>query len=183
MPFRFQPPQLIKQKLLYQGRKFSFEVAHLRLPNQSQGDWECIRHPGGAVAVPVTTDGKLVLLSQYRFTAQGRLIEFPAGTIERGEDPAETVKRELEEETGYCAHQWQSLGKFYVAPGYSDEIIYTFLAQQLELLESPPGVEEDEDIEVLTMTPQELEQAILNGEPIDSKTIASFLLARPFLPQ
>jgi ADP-ribose pyrophosphatase len=181
MPVGSEPPQLLKQKLLYRGRKFNFEVSRLRLPNKAEGDWECIRHPGGAVAVPVTEDGKLVLVRQYRFAAQGRLFEFPAGTIEPDEDPAATVEREIEEETGYRAHQWQKIGKFFVAPGYSDEIIHVFLAQQLEKLEVPPPQDDDEDMETVLMTPQELEQAILDGEPVDAKSICSLLMARPFL--
>ncbi|NJR66072.1 MAG: NUDIX hydrolase [Leptolyngbyaceae cyanobacterium CRU_2_3] len=181
MPIGPEPPQLLKQKLFYRGRKFDFEVNRLRLPNQAEGEWECIRHPGGALAVPLTSDGKLVLVRQYRFAAQSRLLEFPAGTVEPNEDPTETIKREIEEETGYRAHRWQTLGKFYLAPGYSDEVIYAFLALDLEKLETPPGQDEDEDIETVLMTPQELEQAILAGEPIDAKSISSFMLARPFL--
>lgn len=174
-------PQIIKQRLFYQGRKFSFDVNRLRLPNGSEGEWECIRHPGGALAVPVTPEGKLVLLRQYRFATQGRILEFPAGTIEPNEDPAETIKREIEEETGYRAHKWQKLGQFFLAPGYSDEIIYAFLAQDLELLEKPPEQDDDEDMEVVLFTPQELEAAILAGEPVDAKSISSFFLARQFL--
>lgn len=181
MAIAYEPPELIKKHLDYQGRKFNFEVTRLRLPNGAEGDWECIRHPGGALAVPVTNEGKLILLRQYRFAANGRLLEFPAGTIEINEDPAETIKREIEEETGYRAHKWQKLGQFFLAPGYSDEIIYAYLAQDLEKLEIPPDQDIDEDIEVILFTPQELEQAILAGEPVDAKSISSFMLARPFL--
>ena len=181
MPLENEPPKQLKQRLFYQGRKFSFDVNTLRLPNGAIGDWECIRHPGGALAVPVTNEGKLVLVRQYRFAAQGRLLEFPAGTVEPDEDPSETIKREIEEETGYRARHWQKLGQFFLAPGYSDEIIYAFLAQQLELLETPPQQDDDEDMETVLLTPQELEEAILAGEPVDSKSISSFLLARPFL--
>jgi ADP-ribose pyrophosphatase len=176
-----EPPQLLKQRLVYQGRKFNFEVNHLRLPNESEGDWECIRHPGGALAVPVTPEGKLVLVRQYRFTVRGRILEFPAGTVERHEEPAETIKREIEEETGYRAHKWQKLGEFPIAPGYSDEFIYAFLAQDLEKLEAPPSLDADEDLETVLMSPEQLEAAILAGEPIDAKSISSFFLARPFL--
>ncbi|GAB4381382.1 MAG: NUDIX hydrolase [Elainellaceae cyanobacterium] len=181
MVFGPEPPQLLKQKLHYQGRKFDFEVIRLRLPNGAEGDWECIRHPGGALAIPVTADGKLVLVRQYRFAAQGRLLEFPAGTVEPGETPLETVQREIQEETGYRANQWQTLGKFFLAPGYSDEIIYAFLATELEQLEVQLAQDEDEDIEVVLMTPTELEQAILAGESVDAKSISSFVLARSFL--
>lgn len=176
-----EPPQLLKQRLFYQGRKFNFEVNRLRLPNRSEGDWECIRHPGGALAVPITPEGKLVLVRQYRFAAQGRLLEFPAGTIEQHEDPQTTIQREIAEETGYRANRWQRLGKFFLAPGYSDEVIYAFLAQDLEKLETPPAADDDEDMESVLLTPQELEQAILSGEAVDAKSICSFMLARPFL--
>ncbi|MDJ0703271.1 MAG: NUDIX hydrolase [Leptolyngbyaceae cyanobacterium MO_188.B28] len=181
MPLGQEPPQLLKQRLFYEGQKFNFEVNRLRLPNQVEGDWECIRHPGGALAVPVTVDGELVLVRQYRFALLGRLLEFPAGTVEVNEDPGETIKREIEEETGYRAKTWQSLGSFALAPGYSDELIYAFLAKDLEKLDTPPGLDADEDLEVILMSPEQLEKAIMAGEAIDAKSIASFFLARPFL--
>ena len=181
MPLGKEPPEIIKQRLFYQGRKFNFEVTRLRLPNKVEGDWECIRHPGGALAVPVTSEGKLILLSQYRFAAQGRLLEFPAGTIETNEDPFSTIQREIEEETGYHANKWQKLGEFFLAPGYSDEIIYAFLAQDLQPLEKPPEQDDDEDMETVFLTPEELEKAILSGEPVDAKSVTSFFMARPFL--
>ena len=114
MPLGRELPQLLKQRLFYKGRKFNFEVNRLRLPNKSEGEWECIRHPGGALAIPMTADGKLVLVRQYRFAVQGRLLEFPAGTVEPNESPLETVKREIEEETGYHARQWDKLGEFFL---------------------------------------------------------------------
>ncbi|WP_017718760.1 NUDIX hydrolase [Kamptonema formosum] len=181
MPVGQEPPTVLKQRLSYRGRKFGFEVTTLRLPNGAEGDWECVRHPGGALAVPVTPEGKLILLRQYRFAAQGRLLEFPAGTLEPNEDPAGTIQREIEEETGYRAHKWRKLGEFFLAPGYSDEIIYAFLAEDLERLDTPPSQDADEDIETVLLTPEELESAILAGEPVDAKSISSFFLARPFL--
>ena len=171
MPLGRELPQLLKQSLFYKGRKFNFEVNRLRLPNKAVGDWECIRHPGGALAVPVTAEGKLVLVRQYRFATQGRILEFPAGTVEPGETPLTTVKREIEEETGYTAQTWEKLGEFFLAPGYSD----------LQKLEQPPTLDEDEDIETILLTPDELEKAIIVGESIDAKTISSFFLARPYL--
>ncbi|MDJ1168602.1 NUDIX hydrolase [Roseofilum sp. BLCC_M154] len=181
MVFQPEPAEQLKQRFFYQGRKFSFEGSTLRLPNGVVGDWECIHHPGGALAVPVTPEGKLVLVRQYRFAAQGRLLEFPAGTVEINEDPAETIKREIEEETGYRSHKWRKLGQFFLAPGYSDEIIYAFLAEDLEPLPNPPQQDEDEDMENVLMTPKELEQAIIDGEQVDAKSISAFVLARPFL--
>ncbi|MDB9303538.1 MULTISPECIES: NUDIX hydrolase [Cyanophyceae] len=181
MPLGRELPQLLKQCLFYKGRKFNFEVNRLRLPNKAEGDWECIRHPGGALAVPVTAEGKLVLVRQYRFAIQGRILEFPAGTVEITEDPLQTIQREIEEETGYTSQKWDKLGEFFLAPGYSDEIIYAFLAQDLQKLETPPKQDDDEDMETVLMTPDEFEKAILKGEMVDAKSISSFMLARPFL--
>ncbi|MGF1602441.1 MAG: NUDIX hydrolase [Thermosynechococcaceae cyanobacterium] len=181
MPLTPEPHELLKQHLVCNARKFSFEINELRLPNGSTGDWACIRHPGGAMAVPVTDDGRFVLVKQYRFALQGRLLEFPAGTVEVDEEPFATIQREIQEETGYKAHRWRSLGEFPLAPGYSDEIIYAFLAQDLELLETPPAQDEDEDIETVLMTAAELEAAIEGGEPVDAKTICGFFMARSLL--
>lgn len=176
-----EPSEILQNLLFCRSRKFSFETNRLRLPNGTIGDWSCIRHPGGALAVPVTPEGKLVLVRQYRFATEGRILEFPAGTLEPDESPEFTIKREIEEETGYRAHRWRSLGQFFLAPGYSDEIIYAFLAEDLEPLETPPAQDEDEDLENVLMTPAELEAAILAGEPVDAKSICSFFLARPYL--
>jgi ADP-ribose pyrophosphatase len=183
MPLGNEPPQLLKQRLFVQGRKFNFEVNSLRLPNKAEGEWECIRHPGGALAIPVTPDGQLVLTRQYRFAVQGRLLEFPAGTVEPDETPAQTIQREIEEEIGFRAQTWRSLGNFPLAPGYSDEYIYAYLATDLEAVDSPPDGDADEDIEVVYMTPPAFEQAVLNGEGVDAKSIASYFLAKPYLPQ
>jgi len=173
-------PEIVQQRLFYRGRKFNFEVSKLRLANGFQGDWESIRHPGGALAVPVTDDGKFILVRQYRFPIGRDLLEFPAGTVEVGEDPATTIKREIEEETGYTAKSWQSLGKFVLAPGYSDEYIYAFLARDLQKLAKPPEQDIDEDIEVVLMSGEEVEKAIL-AEELDAKSISSYFLAQRFL--
>lgn len=181
MPSNDSSHQFLNSRLHYTGRKFSFEVSRLRLPNGVEGEWECIHHPGGALAVPLTSEGKLVLVDQYRIPVKKRLLEFPAGTLEVDEAAAETIKRELEEETGYRGNTWQDLGKFPLAPGYSDEYIYAFLATDLEKLENPPEQDEDEDIEVVLYTPEELEKMIHSGEVrLDAKTITSYYLARPF---
>jgi ADP-ribose pyrophosphatase len=182
MPISPEPPQILQKQLFYQGRKFTFDVQRLRLPNGAEGHWECIRHPGGALAVPFTNEGQLVLVNQYRFAVEGRLLEFPAGTVEPGENPAETIEREIQEETGYRARQWRTLGRFPLAPGYSDEYIYAFLARDLTRLEQPPQQDADEDIEVILMTPSEFEQTVRSDpERLDAKSVTSYFLAKPWL--
>lgn len=181
MPLGKEPSEQLNQRLFYQGAKFNFGVNKLKLPNGTVGYRECIFHPGGSMAVPVTAEGQFVLVRQYRFAMQGRLLEFPAGTVEVGEKPLATIQREIQEETGYSARTWKTLGAFPNAPGYSDEIIYAYLAMDLEKLENPPDGDEDEDIEVVLMNAAELEKAILEGTPIDAKSIAAFYMARAHL--
>ena len=181
MPIGKEPPEQLEQRLFYKGRKFNFGVNQLKLPNGSVGNWECISHPGGSMAVPVTAEGQFVLVRQYRFAMQGRLLEFPAGTVEVGESPLTTIQREIQEETGYKAASWKTLGEFPNAPGYSDEIIYAYLATDLEKLENPPDLDEDEDIEVMLMDGPTLEREILAGTPIDAKSIAAFYMAKAHL--
>ncbi|MEM1366763.1 MAG: NUDIX hydrolase [Cyanobacteria bacterium P01_H01_bin.15] len=178
-----EPAQRLEEQLFYRGRKFNFEVTTLTLPNGVVGNWECIRHPGGALAVPVTANNKFILVRQYRFAVQGRLLEFPAGTVEVNESPAVTIRREIEEETGYRASRWRDLGSFPLAPGYSDEYIYTFLAQDLEKLPNPPAQDDDEDIEIVTLSARELEAIIHDGGELalDAKSVCSYYLAKPFL--
>ena len=176
-----EPPQLLRRKLFYQGRKFSFEVNRYRLPNKVEGEMECIRHPGGALIVPVTSDGQLMLLRQYRFSVQRRILEFPAGTVEIGEDPATTAEREVQEETGFQASNLRQIGEILLAPGDSDEVIYIFLATGLEKLEIPREQDEDEDIEVLLMSPGQVAEAIASGELTDAKSIAAYAMVRSLL--
>ncbi len=176
-----EAPHLLQQRLVYQGRKFKFEVNRFRLPNHHEGEWECIRHPGGALAVPLAPDGRLVMVRQYRLLVQDWILEFPAGTLEPGESPSSTINRELEEETGYHAGRWQPVGQFFLAPGYSDEVIYAFLARDLERLTNPPAQDEDEDLEPVLLTPEEVENQIRAGLIMDAKSISSYFLARPFL--
>lgn len=171
-------PQLLRRKLFYQGRKFAYEVNRYRLPNKVEAELECIRHPGGALVVPLLPSGELVLLKQYRFTVQRRILEFPAGTIEPGETALSTAEREVQEESGYRAEKLQAMGDILLAPGYSDEAVSVFLATGLTKLEVPPDQDEDEDIVVLSMTPEALEKAILSGEVVDSKTISAFMMVR-----
>ena len=173
-------PQILQNRLSYQGRKFSFHVDCIKLPNGVTGEYSYIKHPGAGMAVPITADGKFVLVKQYRFAIQRYLLEFPAGTLEVGEAHDVTIKREIEEETGYRANQWQYLGGFYICPGYSDEIIHAYLAQDLHKLEHPPAQDEDKEIEVVLLSREEIE-ALLRSQSadtsLDAKSITAFYLA------
>tara|TARA_B100000579_G_C22747754_1_gene812433 strand:- start:539 stop:1099 length:561 start_codon:yes stop_codon:yes gene_type:complete len=177
-----EPSKILKTYKTLDSRKIRFEINQIELPIGLKGDFGIIRHPGASIAVPITNDGKIVILRQYRFAVSRRILEFPAGTLEKGEDPLESMKRELGEESGYEAKQWNSLGVMVPCPGYSDEEIHMFLARDLKLLQVRPPGDVDEDIEVLLMSKSELEESIhSNKEVLDGKSITAWHRACKFL--
>jgi ADP-ribose pyrophosphatase len=137
---------------------------------------ETVRHPGAVVILPVNERGDFVLVEQYRHSIGGVILEAPAGTLELGEDPATCAKRELSEEIGMGASTWRSLGVLFPAPGFCDERQHLFLAQDLFPQKGIP--DEDEEIAVITISPIELEQAIIDGRVNDAKTCAIYLRAK-----
>jgi ADP-ribose pyrophosphatase len=165
-----------------QARKLRFEVNRVALPMGLEASFGVIRHPGASLAVPVLDDGRLVLLRQYRFAVATRLLEFPAGTLDPGETPLSTMRRELQEEAGYSAERWDPLGTLLPCPGYSDEVIHLFLARQLTALTDQPPGDDDEDLEVLLLQPEELEAALASGdEYLDGKSVSAWLRAKQLL--
>ena len=174
---------IFKEKLSeLKSKKFSFEINRIELPNGHEGEYGSIKHPGAALAVPVTKENKVIILRQYRFAVSRYLLEFPAGTLEVGESPIESIKREIQEETGFKAEKWNELGTLVPAPGYADEEIYLFLARDLIKLNSAPQGDIDEDIDVLIMNPEELDNLIASGnETLDAKTVTAWFRAKQFL--
>ena len=164
------------------SKKFSFEINRVQLPNGHEGEYGSIKHPGAALAVPITKDNKVVILRQYRFAVSRYLLEFPAGTLEIGETPINSIKREIQEETGYKADQWDEIGTLVPAPGYADEEIHLFLARNISKLNFAPKGDLDEDIEVLIMSHDKLDNLISSGKEIlDAKTVTAWFRAKQFL--
>lgn len=127
----------MERKSLYKGRiDFGLEVADL--PNKERMAFEVVRHPGGAVIAAVDADQKLCLIKQYRHVVGQWIWELPAGVLDAGEDPLTVAKRELTEETGVTATSWQSLGAILSTPGFCDERLHLYLAQNLSLGEVQP---------------------------------------------
>ena len=177
-----EPSKVLKNLQSLTSRKIIFEKNKYKLPIGIVNDFGVIRHPGAALAVPIKDDGKILILRQYRFAVGRRILEFPAGTLELGEEPLFSIKRELQEESGYKANKWDSLGLLLPCPGYSDEEIHLFLAREIEPLINKPKGDEDEDIEVLEMTKNELENCIASGnEALDGKSIAAWYRACQFI--
>jgi len=177
-----EPSIHLETKASLNAKKIRFEINRIQLPIGLEGTFGIIRHPGASLAIPITNEGKVVVLRQYRFAVSRRILEFPAGTLESGESPLFTMKRELAEEAGYEASTWDPIGEMVPCPGYSDEIIHMFLARDLtKLIEKPPG-DADEDLEVLHMSKSELNNCISNGnEILDGKSVTAWFRACQFL--
>ena len=177
-----EPSRHLETTASLDARKIRFELNRIELPMGVEGTFGIIRHPGASLAVPVLDDGRVVLLRQYRFAVAARILEFPAGTLDEGEEPLATMERELMEEAGYSASRWDPLGVMLPCPGYSDELIHLFLARDLTPLETPPTGDDDEDLEVLLMEPAELDAVLASGdEYLDGKSLAGWFRAKQLL--
>ena len=173
-----EPSKILERKAYLNAKKIRFEINKILMPNSIEGEFGIIRHPGAALAVPITSSGEVIILRQYRFACSRRILEFPAGTLEEGESPLESIKREVQEESGYSAQRWDDLGEMLPCPGYSDEMIHLFLARDLNKLNKKPDGDADEDIEVLRMAPEKLNEVIASGrESLDGKTITAWFRA------
>ena len=170
-----EPSLLLETTASLEAKKIRFEINRIKLPIGLEGTFGIIRHPGASLAIPITNEGQIIVLRQYRYAIGRRILEFPAGTLESGESPLSTMKRELAEEAGYEASQWDDIGKMSPCVGYSDEIIHMFLARGLKEMTKKPLGDEDEDLEVLHMTKHELNNCISSGnELLDGKSITAW---------
>ena len=166
-------PRLISSETAYAGRLFDVSVDRIEMDGGVVALRETIRHPGAVCMVPVTAEGNLLFVTQYRHAAGRRLLELPAGTLEPGEEPLDAVGRELQEEVGQRPGRIEPMGGFFVAPGYTTEYIHLFVCSQRE--PSPLAGDEDEDIEVEERTPGEALAAIEAGEICDAKSVIGVL--------
>ena len=162
---------------VFEGRIVRLEIDRVRLPNGGESRREVVRHPGAVLLVPITRDGRVILVRQHRYPTGEVLLEVPAGTLERGEDPVDCAHRELDEETGHRAGELVPLGVFFSAPGFCDELLSCYVARDLRPGDGLTG-DSDENIEIVELSAEEAFTAIDSGEIRDCKTTASLLLAR-----
>lgn len=133
---------------------------------------EIVEHPGAVAVVAVDRERRLTLVRQLREPARKELLEVPAGTLEKGEEPLATAKRELEEETGLRGGEWRELAAFWTTPGFCRERMTVFVAEGVEA--GAPSADDDESIELVHWRVDEVESRL--DELEDAKTIAALLL-------
>lgn len=170
--------RVLKRSIAFSCPWYQIAKEKIRLPTDQVIDYYYVTIPPSVMVVPVTADGRIVLLRQYRYPARSFCYELPGGNT-RGKSPLAAGKEELLQETGYRARRWKRLGRFHPYSGMSDEICYVYLATGLE-----PGrqrLEDREFIEVITMPVRQVYLRVERDRIQDGMTLASLLLARPYI--
>lgn len=160
---------------IYDGRIVNLRVDTVELPNGRVSKREVVEHKGAVAIVPLLDHEKVVLVRQYRQPVGGTILEIPAGTLDGGEDPSDCARRELVEEIGYYPGRLREMFRSYLSPGYSDELLHTFLAEDLR--EEEVNRDSDEFLEVVTVRLADAVEMILGGEIVDAKSVCGILLA------
>lgn len=170
-------PHLIErgltQESVFRGKMLKIRVDTVALPNGEIAQREIVEHPGAVAMIPVTDDGKVVLVRQFRYPINRVTLELPAGKLEWGEEPEATAARELAEETGLQAGHLERLTEVVVTPGYSNEKIVIYKATGLTKIEAL--CEADEFIDIVEMPLAEAIAMVKRGEILDAKTVVGLL--------
>jgi len=165
----------LKSKTVYSGRLLDVREDEIRLPDGKSARREYIVHPGAAVMLAMPDANSVVLERQYRYPLREHIFELPAGKIDPGEDPLDTAKRELLEETGYRAREWRHLLTTYPVVGYSNERIELYFARDLEYVGH--ALDDGEFLDVFTLQLTEALDWVRSGRIKEAKTVLGLLLA------
>ena len=169
----------VSSDLIYTGKTIQLRVDTVEVPNKGYQKREIIEHKGAVAIVAITNDNKVVLVKQYRKAIEKEIYELPAGKIEIGETPLECAIRELKEETGYSVDSLKLIHKYYTTPGFSNQLVFIYLAKNLIPGES--HLEEDEFLEVYEIDREEAYNMVINNEICDSKTVIGLLLTKELI--
>lgn len=176
-----EKPVIISREFIHKGSRIEVYTDKLRIPNGNVVSWDFVKHINAAAVVPVTKEGKIVMVRQYRNTFDRETLEIPAGGLNFPKEPSiEAAGRELEEETGYVSPEpLKKLISIATAIAFCDEIIDIYLAKDLEKGEQNP--DEDEFINVEEYELDELIDMIYKGVIVDSKTVSALLAYKNLL--
>lgn len=163
--------ETITTKKIFDGKIISVQVDEVKLPNGKKSYREIVKHPGAVAIIPITANGKIVFVKQYRKPLERALIEIPAGKIEPSEAPEVTAVRELEEETGYTTNELLYVTSFYTSPGFADEIIHIYLTEKMTPLYETVAGDDDEFVELVELSLEEAKQYTKEQKIYDAKTI------------
>ncbi|UTL71175.1 ADP-ribose pyrophosphatase [Bacillus halotolerans] len=160
----------IAKEQIFSGKVIDLYVEDVELPNGKTSKREIVKHPGAVAVLAVTDEGKIIMVKQFRKPLERTIVEIPAGKLEKGEEPEYTALREPEEETGYTAKKLTKITAFYTSPGFADEIVHVFLAEEPSVLEEKRELDEDEFVEVMEVTLEDALKLVESREVYDAKT-------------
>lgn len=161
----------IKSESVFTGNLINVQVDTVQLPNGKTATRELVKHPGAVAILAITDDNRLVVVEQYRKPLERITTEIPAGKLEPAEDLMTCAKRELVEETGYTADTWTHLVSFYTSPGFADEQLHLFIAEDLQAGSARP--DEDEFVTMKAITLDEAWDLMQSGHICDAKTVTA----------
>ncbi|HEY3423695.1 MAG TPA: NUDIX hydrolase [Negativicutes bacterium] len=167
--------KFISSKVAFSGRILKVNTDTVQLPNGKEATREVVLHPGAIAVVPILDDGSIVLVRQYRYPVGVTLLEIPAGKLDAGENPDDCVLRELKEETGYIPGKIHKLASIFTTPGFTNEVIHLYVAEDLKL--ATQCLDEDEFIAVENYTREQVKAMLADGIINDAKTMLGLLLA------
>jgi len=165
----------ITSDYVYRGKIIDVRLETIELPEGKIGQREIVDHGDSIVVVPVDKDNQVILVRQYRKALENFLLEAPAGGIERNETPNNAAVRELQEEIGYTSYNIEYMGGFWIAPGFCNEYMHSYIARDLVKSQLPP--DEDEYIELVSVPIPRIPDLIRSGEIEDAKSISALLMA------
>ena len=171
----------LSSKQIFDGKIVKLYVDEVELPDGQKAIREIVRHPGAVCVVPLTDDGEVVMVRQFRYPFGEVLLEIPAGKLEPGENPLKAVKRELEEESGAIAGKIEHIGEIYTTVAIFDEKIQLYLARDLKFINAHP--DSDEFIESTKIPLSELVKMVMNNEIKDAKTQIAILKAEKYIEE
>jgi len=171
--FNLSEEKTLSSQLIYDGRVVKLRIDTVRIPGGQETTREIVEHSDCVAIVAIDADDNVLLVNQFRKPVEKELLEIPAGGIEPGEDPVTTVRREMQEETGYLSRKVEKIGGFYAAPGYCNEYLYLYLAT--DLTPSQLHAEDTESIKLVRVPISQIPSLIASGSICDAKSIAGLL--------